>query len=466
MAGGSWAVTLPALDGLFKTPTFLLGPFSLFTLRSRLFRSSPNPSASLLDPILTYTPADSLPAALSSLSTFVTQLKAAKPTVEAAEPLIDPLLRAYLHAVGHCARCDGADASVRAAERQCLDGVFILRSLVGSTAVDLALLHTVTPASALPDPHDHLRPLLHRANELTAVLKHSLRSTPASKSVASPAPTVSEAEAVAVLDVLDTFVAGVAAMDEINGLKPAKTKRDREAAVCRPRRVALEARLVGCNLALSMATATIKQVKRRALAAAREAGGSTSARTSVSGEGGSDEGESDDGVEWEGAAEKRLQDCLAAAVELVDLRRSHVLVDEIITSLFTGELPATRTPSPQATEASSESDSSDDEEEEDEDADGPTHPCPLRTLFELHDRFEEQRLAVWMALPADTREKMGVFMRGTDGVVGAKWDELGLGLVQDFDSDSLLAYGLGPDKLDKWLDIAARRNAKKMRRRK
>jgi hypothetical protein len=54
-------------------------------------------------------------------------------------------------------------------------------------------------------------------------------------------------------------------------------------------------------------------------------------------------------------------------------------------------------------------------------------------LFRLYDRFEEQRLAVWLARPADKREKMSVYMRGSGGRAGDAWDALGLVLLMQYD---------------------------------
>lgn len=83
-----------------------------------------------------------------------------------------------------------------------------------------------------------------------------------------------------------------------------------------------------------------------------------------------------------------------------------------------------------------DSDSAD--EDEDEDEDDLSHPCPLRTLFRLHDQYQEQRVGIWDRLPlvnASGRRRCSQmeYMRGENGAVGEQWDRLGMGLMKVFD---------------------------------
>lgn len=264
----------------------------------------------------------------------------------------------------------------------------------------------------------------------------------------------------------------------------AREKKERQAIVnadaSRASRVAFEADILRADLSLSMATAHIRSVKRRA---------GVSDGTQI-------EGLDENGVEvckkekevmkegairWEGLAEDALIECMRTARRLVEEGKSGVLSDEVKREDWVddGAQPAER-PSPcsvfvedfestgrgdsgkkilnkvgegkndqngetegeegarsdgdeSEVHSDSESSESDFASSDEEDEDTLSHPCPLRTLFRLYDRFEEQRLAVWLALPAEKREKMSVYMRGSGGRAGDAWDALGLVLLMQYD---------------------------------
>lgn len=104
-------------------------------------------------------------------------------------------------------------------------------------------------------------------------------------------------------------------------------------------------------------------------------------------------------------------------------------------------------------------------EDDNDEAEGSYYRCPLRTLFALHDRYEEQRLAIWLTLPTSKRGKMTAFMRGgKDGEIGRAWDGLGMNVMSVVCGSSLISYGLAPDKLSKWTDLIAVRQAKRSRK--
>ncbi|OCF36212.1 hypothetical protein I316_02085 [Kwoniella heveanensis BCC8398] len=193
-------------------------------------------------------------------------------------------------------------------------------------------------------------------------------------------------------------------------------------------------------------------------------------------------------IKWEDKAEDALVECLIAARHLLEEGRPEVLSLEVQAVDWFGpegivspkqetlEAQKLKSPSrgPRFSDLTSdpEQDQSDldseDEEETSEDGSidigGSSRVYPLKALFRLHDRYEEQRLAVWLHLPASKREKMGYFMCGLERRVGSAWDGFGLALLMVYDSATLIRHGLGADKLDKWIELAAVKNTKKVRR--
>ncbi|ODN77229.1 hypothetical protein L202_05747, partial [Cryptococcus amylolentus CBS 6039] len=194
-------------------------------------------------------------------------------------------------------------------------------------------------------------------------------------------------------------------------------------------------------------------------------------------------------VAWEGIAEKGLLDALDLALALAEEGRVNVLANDVQAIDWFGEdieptpenvplppspttsshsqNPATKAEIDPPSDASSSSDSEsefEDDDDENDPSDNSSHKCPLRALFALHDRYEEQRLAVWLTLEAGRRGKMTAWMRGEGGRVGEKWDAFGVRVIREFDGETLISLGLAPDKLDKWTDLAADQNTKKGRK--
>lgn len=155
-------------------------------------------------------------------------------------------------------------------------------------------------------------------------------------------------------------------------------------------------------------------------------------------------------IEWEVLAEKSLIDCFDFAAYSARNDRIAVLTKSINHSDWLGvtspQLKAGMKSKSQSPSRShpclSSSNMSDDEdfdldsstsfisEDENDEDEGSSCRCPLRTLFALHDRYEEQRLAIWLTLPAPKRGKMTAFMRGgKDGEVGRAWDGLGMSVM-------------------------------------
>lgn len=156
-------------------------------------------------------------------------------------------------------------------------------------------------------------------------------------------------------------------------------------------------------------------------------------------------------IEWEVLTEKSLIECLNFAASCGEDDRIAILTKAIVHPDWFGvaslqwkastkskpQSPSPLHPCPSSTNMSNDEDSdldssiasfnSEDEGNQDE---GSSYRCPLRTLFALHDRYEEQRLAIWLTLPTSKRGKMSAFMRGgKDGAVGRAWDGLGMNAI-------------------------------------
>jgi hypothetical protein len=284
---------------------------------------------------------------------------------------------------------------------------------------------------------------------------------------------------------LNTYQIGISTVQalKVPGSKEAKTKAQKEEEKQRPLRLDIEVGLVKCDLALSMGTVGIKWIKRRAIRDLKHKGEEEEEEEEEK------EEDQEEGAEWEAIAEEALVRCLETAKELMEEKRGAVLSDTIDQDDWVHDYDSAKPvthkkalPDPDSDEDSEASSTSSSEDDADEDGQE-TYPCPLRTLFRLHDRYEEQRLAVWLGLPSDTRPGMGTYLRGGAGRVGEAWDGLGVLLLLDYDgyvphamlgwewrligigSDTLSSLGLSGDKLDKWVELASRRNSKKIRRR-
>lgn len=165
-----------------------------------------------------------------------------------------------------------------------------------------------------------------------------------------------------------------------------------------------------------------------------------------------------DAVRWEELVEESLISLLISAKDLVDSKRQHILIDKLSQSDYLRDLQdeIRSTPSPTSSGPKSASDSQQAfQSDADTDADSDTNSdpdsysqsdsesesqsssdsvsdgslTPLQSLFRLQDRYEEQRLAVWLSLPTTTRGGMGRYIRGENGRVGEVWDGLGVNLV-------------------------------------
>lgn len=157
-------------------------------------------------------------------------------------------------------------------------------------------------------------------------------------------------------------------------------------------------------------------------------------------------------IEWEVLTEKSLIECLNFAASCAEDDRIAILTKAAIvhsdclgaaslqkkaSTKSKPQSPSPLNPCPSSTNMSNDEDSdldsfiesfnSEDEGNQDQD---PSYRCPLRILFALHDRYEEQRLAIWLTLPTSKRGKMSAFMRGgKDGAMGRAWDGLGMNVI-------------------------------------
>lgn len=161
-------------------------------------------------------------------------------------------------------------------------------------------------------------------------------------------------------------------------------------------------------------------------------------------------------IEWEVLTEKSLIECLNFAASCVEDDRIAILTKAIVhrdwlavaslqqkaSTKSTPQSPSPLHPCHSSTNMSNDEDSnldssitsfnSEDEGNRDEDKqdEGSSYRCPLRTFFALHDRYEEQSLAIWLTLPTSRLGKMSAFMRGgKDGAVGRAWDGLGMNVI-------------------------------------
>ncbi|ODN88856.1 hypothetical protein L198_06658 [Cryptococcus wingfieldii CBS 7118] len=516
-----WAHPIPSLPALFTHhSSSLLRPFARFSIS--LFRSTPSlPNPAPLEPLSALAAATAHPPkrpaikAVIALQSFATQFREAvfarklKKEEDYVQQRLYQLVRGYAAAGNVLARllwgeeATGEDPDVadyEAALKQCVEGFFIARSLLRpalSSAYDPHILGAIFSFPA-PYRHSFLTPILQHARRLTATLQtHPTR--PIAGKAKSPSPQidiakVSTADITYVVALLETIIAAVAAIPEIDEIVseevgvPAKMTKKKEKELQRekenkPLRVKLEVMLAGCDLVLSLANKRIGEVKARA----------------ASKIGRDEEDEEDDvkpvleGVEeeaavaWEGIAEKGLIDSLDLALALAEEGRVNVLANDVQAIDWFGQdieptpenvpLPPSPTTSSHSqdpgtkaeidppSDSSSDSEFDDDDDDPDEDpSDNSSHKCPLRSLFALHDRYEEQRLAVWLTLDVGRRGKMTAWMRGEGGKVGEKWDAFGVRVIREFDGETLVSLGLAPDKLDKWTDLAADQNTKKGRK--
>lgn len=318
----------------------------------------------------------------------------------------------------------------------------------------LALLaSTFTPSTHCP--HNQLIPLFEHSRYL--VLSLQVASRPLAHSKALPRTSllhhveVSDKDALHVMHLLEVFARESDQIEKLKGLGVSKTKGQKEEDCRRPLRIGVEAWVLRCDLGLSMATRDINAVKKRALASlARQSEDAKMDKESEEDEdvkySESDTEEDGQGHKWELIGEQALIDCLGVARALMEVRRGGVLSDKVERhDWLAQEIPAQEIPASNRLSGSplppkrvdrdpdSDNDTSESDEESEDDETVDAYPCPLRTLFRLHDRYEEQRLAIWLSLPQDKRSGMGTYMRGEEGKVGEAWDALGLLLLLDYD---------------------------------
>lgn len=406
---------------------------------------------------------------------------------------------------------------IREVAKQCLVGLGLLSTRLSEPiTLHRSIIASLFPHSP-GDQTRFLTPIFQRPKALTDKLQYHHVQRSDTKS-ASSAPAVEpvrelEAEAVYQLHLLDGYIEMVAkfetlpaAADDQHKTTKAGIKARDEAERARPLRITLEARLAKCELATALASADIALIKRRAIALhkeeSEEAASVASTRSEKDGkeeeEDGNDDHESDEEAaerieqkpvitepeaatpehshttadtreaeRWDDRAQTALLDCLEYAASLIRERHSKVLIEIVDRSDWLDETDAEISGErskkhAEDSETNSEDESSDDDSDTDSDsqddqqASGPHCPAPLRAIFRLQDRYEELRLAVWLALPVDFRGKMSAFMRGVPtsaelaamreggmgeaevlarsrGRIGEAWDHLGLLLLKHYD---------------------------------
>ncbi|WWC99401.1 hypothetical protein V866_006304 [Kwoniella sp. B9012] len=473
-----------------------------------------------LEPLLAQ---DHITKSLEGLKDFATQLKetihSQNLDIEDGSVVerIKKLLQAYLAGIYVLSRVlwdntSDYDAQKnedhKAALKQCIQGFFLLFPKV-QTGDDIHehILGSIFPSTQTR--YYQLSPLLQHPRQLISSLQsqparpiaHSKFKDAVESPIRSSFPDhVPESEILYVISLLDTFLQGIQGVEALSGPVVAKTKKEKEEDKRRPLRVEMEVRVMKCDLLMSMTTKRIGEVKSRAMSKIRsdveekgeeaehkEDGNVSRQCKDIKPTFSSEDSEnshcttgSSDDTRWEDLSEECLVECLVMAKKLIEEGRAEVLSNDIEAVdwlgqdgiIQPGKQEASRKSKSPSRDVTGESDSEDEDEFDLESeseisegsAFGSTHPCPLRTIFRLHDRYEEQRLAVWLHLPSAKRGKMGWFMRGLEGRVGSSWDSFGLAAMVEYDSETLMSYGLGPDKFDKWLELASMRNAKKIKR--
>ncbi|WVQ62481.1 uncharacterized protein L199_000621 [Kwoniella botswanensis] len=465
---------------------------------------------------------------LEGLKDFATQLKETIRSQnldiedEALVERIEKLLQAYLAGIYVISRVLWDNTSDyeaqnkenddhKAALKQCIQGFFLLYPKV-QKAGDIRKHILGSIFASTQTRYYQLSPLLQHPRQLISSLQsqparpiaHSKLKDAVQSPIRSSFPDhIPESEILYVISLLDTFLQGMQEVEALSGpVVVAKTKREKEEDKRRPSRVEMEVRVMKCDLLMSMTTKRIGEVKSRAMSKIRsdvkeeweeaehnevDDGGQQikDIKPTFSSEDDSEKPHETTGPSnnsrWEDLSEECLVECLDIAKKLIEEGRAEVLSDNIEAVDWLGQdgiiqpdkQEASRKSKSPSRDPTGENNDTDDDDESDLESEseisegsafGSTHPCPLRTIFRLHDRYEEQRLAVWLHLPSAKRGKMGWFMRGLEGRVGSSWDSFGLAAMVEYDSETLMNYGLGLDKLDKWVELASMRNAKKIKR--
>jgi hypothetical protein len=442
---------------------------------------------------------------LTTLRTYISDFKSSGAKHDPDESRVDLLYELYLRgffiaATAGQKTAEGERSDMQQAARQCLIGYIMLESHISETKWKSMVSHiTGSIFEVLPGTH-LLTPLCQLPRQLTTeVQEHYIQRAGKKQSPATPPNDPvrdNEAYAMHLLDLLNLFGRHVDTYDILPGASPrgekqtkAKVKAEAEAAKARPKRIALEAAIVACELATSLASADIAEVKARASRGVMTTvpelvpdNGSVTSSEADDDEGdvkpdirevnksedraqssrASNEAAIDyptDVAEWDELAEGTLIRCLETALNLVENRHWSSLTQALNRSEWLDEtIPSEKAASlpPKDSDVDSDTDSEDPESDADSDSPGDTGPTPLRAIFRLQDRYEELRLAVWLSLPPDSRGKMSAYMRGIPtmnqvkatkesrmddevfkdkikGRIGEAWDRLGLALLKRFD---------------------------------
>lgn len=387
------------------------------------------------------------------------------------------LLNGYLHGFHTISLTDGTDIGSRRAQTNCLNGIFVARSILLSRIdpnrskeveavleqVNLNLLTAMFSPSS-NSQLNLLTPIFQQPRELLETLRTTARpmvSCSCKARMISLSPTINllSHDAIAALDALKVFVDGLAMVEYLAGPVVARNKAQKEGNRRRPIRLALEARVLAADLGMSMASTDFGAVKARSVNrrvdVKQEVREKDFNNGEVTGDGrgfemvlGSelDARFAQDDIRWEDIAEKSLVECLKVAKELVEAGRLSVLTEDITRSDWLEEEGTDHSDHRSSTSSSSMADGTDTDSDQDSfldsassDTGGEAHSCPLRTTFRLQDRYEELRLAIWLSIPPASRGGMGTFIRGDDGRVGEIWDELGLALLKVYDRSILLS---------------------------
>ena len=495
----------------------LLRPLSLFSF-SR-FRTIPAlPSPSLLKPILDDpTTEDGLIKALTGVQTFTESLIAYRQRDKDCIERLVMLLLAYAHGVyaisgviwGREQPCRRERADLHAALRACLRGLSVARDILAAVpnpspdiidAIQTTNKHLLG-SSFPPSSHSLLTSIFTRPHHLLTTLQQAVRPNASTKIRTVPPAPISDIEAEHCSDILADFAEGVEKLagDSVSQVGVAQRREARWT------RLGMEARVLRCDVAMSMGTAVIGRVKGRAMARMRgyEAASERNEKETVG------EGEeprrnadgSEEGVRWEVLAEESLIQCLDIATALVVSRQGHVLTDQLKEDEWSCEnvskpkdstlndrssqtiplpclaqIPKT-TPSPRPPPMIAITTP-------------PTHvpfePCSAFTIAtrssasQSGSSYHLDIAAGWAGICAARKagwvqremRSARVWCESTiseclvvDKLVVSRYPDFGVQkLIKGECRETLLGFGLSGDKLDKWIEMGTRRGEKKVRR--
>ena len=291
------------------------------------------------------------------------------------------------------------------------------------------------------DLHDHLVPLFERARHLIARIQEEIRpggaSYPYARTPSARVSAITDPGILHIISLLHSYAAGIERIEVLSGNTPSRTRAEKDADKQRPLRIAIEARLLSCELAICMANRDIEHIKTRARKAllARRGDNVEGVRPESSAE-----RTEDLTVKWEDKVEEEIMSTIKMARNLLREGRGAVLTDKLKRHDWLGDILRDKdstTPwlnkwnngiSMVRGESEEESDSQDD----DDNVEG-SYSCPLSTLVLLHHRFQEQRLAVFMALRLSDFSGIRAYRRGEGGKVGEAWDATGSLLIAEYD---------------------------------